>query len=573
MAKYREVIAKLRPGNALPDAPGECWVLARAHEGLAFEYAGAGETAKAIESLYSVAVLTLLFDDPRMRGRALATVADLRESAGDSDEARKDLTTAALAFEAAGDAAEAKALRDRRDGRPSAEGLAVHDVRRTLAQMMSGVAGDAASIAGAAGAAGNVAPAGAADMGTGAGPEGDSDGSPGADDDGVGEGDVLDAESVDADAGETGDPVDWGGVLARVGSGDVSDSPEDGVGADDLLRHLLNSAGEADGPDDGHIRRGAPLLVGMAGDDGFDAPAFADALTLAAKAVAAIGDGGVREEARAELEDGARTVWTAALTTGDEALMAGDAATARDAFEFVLESHSMPVRATSAQQGAAIVGRARAAIGSRDQTDIRESALNGANAVCRLPDAGDRARYGEQLATVLRDVNDATTLRMKLLGRVAENWNQVGDEHSEVRCLLGAALCKAKLQDFKGAHEDFLQLRLRAQELRDMALYSETLLHLGRSWAYAGRPQVAVQCYDAIVDRVTQDDLEDDRARVGYARLLLEKARTLPRIPGIPASAMTAAWSHAVEARDIFADVGAQGLVREANEMIRVLPR
>lgn len=115
MAKYREVIAKLRPGNALPDAPGECWVLARAHEGLAFEYAGAGETAKAIESLYSVAVLTLLFDDPRMRGRALATVADLRESAAE---------TASAAAESATVTATAAAAEARTGPRPETSGAA-----------------------------------------------------------------------------------------------------------------------------------------------------------------------------------------------------------------------------------------------------------------------------------------------------------------------------------------------------------------------------------------------------------------------------------------------------------------
>ena len=36
---------------------------------------------------------------------------------------------------------------------------------------------------------------------------------------------------------------------------------------------------------------------------------------------------------------------------------------------------------------------------------------------------------------------------------------------------------------------------------------------------------------------------------------------------------MEAARAHAVEARDIFAEVGAQGQVRETNQLIGTLPR
>lgn len=552
MAKFREVIAKIRPGTALPEDPGNCSVLARAHEGLAFEYAADGETAKAIESLYSVAVLTLLFDDPRMRGRALAMIADLRESTGDDHESRKDLTTAALAFEAAGDDGEARALRDRRDGRAAPADATVDDVRRELAQMLSGVAGDAVAM--------TEPRAGDRDD---AGPEGTA--APAA----------ATAEPTEpVESVEPTNRLEWDELLSSVETGDVT-----GADAHDLLRRLLDAAGDDAGPDDRVVRRAAPLFIGfhrtndIDDTDDADDDAFAEEVAVAARAVSVIDDPDIRDGAHGEITDRGEAAWTAALTRGDEALMAGDPARARRAYEFVLDSESMPIRATSSQRGAAMVGHLRAAIGAGNLADVRQSALDGANAVCRLPEAGDRARYGEQMATSLRDVNDATTLRMKLLIRVAENWSEVGDERSEVRCLLGAALCKAKLRDFEGAHADFLQLRLRAQELRDMALYSESLLHLGRSWAFAGRPDVAIQCYDAVVEKVTRESLDDDHARVGYARLLLEKARTLVRIPAAPPSAMEAARAHAVEARDIFAEVGAQGHVRETNQLIGTLPR
>ncbi len=510
-AKYREIIAKLRPGPRLPGDPADALALARAHEGLADQYAATGQPVKAIESLYAVAVMSLLVDDPLMRGRAFAKVADLRISAGNYAEARKDLTTAALAFDAAGDAATARELRERRSGRTSATG-------------------------------------GGTGEGGGAGADGDTSANVGA-----------------------GARVDWGKALARVESADVSDAKKGG--ADALLRLLLNSAGQADGPNDDQIRRAAPLLVGMGGAGRFDASAFAADITVAANAVCAIGDLKVQDTTRDELAERSRAVWTSALTTGDEALRVGDAATARDAFQFVLDSRSKTVHATSAQQGAALVGRTRAAVISGDQKDIRASALAGANAVCRLPDAGDRARYGERFAHVLRDVGDATTLRMRLLERVADNWSQVGDEHAAVRCLLEAALCKAKLRDFRGAHEDFQRLSQRAEELGDTALLSESLLHLGRSWTFAGRPEVAVKCYDTLLDKITPDELDDDRARVGYARLLLEKGRTLARIPGASESDLTAARTGVTKARDIFAGLGAQLLVREANETIDQLPR
>ncbi len=510
-AKYREIIAKLRPGPRLPGDPADALALARAHEGLADQYAATGQPVKAIESLYAVAVMSLLVDDPLMRGRAFSKVADLRTSAGNYAEARKDLTTAALAFDAAGDAATARELRERRSGHTSATD-------------------------------------GGAGAGEGAGAGG----------------------GTSANVG-TGSQVDWGKALARVESADVSDAKKDG--ADALLRLLLNSAGQADGPNDDQIRRAAPLLVGMGGAGRFDASAFAADITVAANAVCAIGDLKVQDTTRDELAERSRAVWTSALTTGDEALRAGDAATARDAFQFVLDSRSKTVHATSAQQGAALVGRTRAAVISGDQKDIRASALAGANAVCRLPDAGDRARYGERFAHVLRDVGDATTLRMRLLERVADNWSQVGDEHAAVRCLLEAALCKAKLRDFRGAHEDFQRLSQRAEELGDTALLSESLLHLGRSWTFAGRPEVAVKCYDTLLDKITPDELDDDRARVGYARLLLEKGRTLARIPGASESDLTAARTGVTKARDIFAGLGAQLLVREANETIDQLPR
>ena len=510
-SKYREIIAKLRPGPRLPGDPADALALARAHEGLADQYAATGQPVKAIESLYAVAVMSLLVDDPLMRGRAFAKVADLRISAGNYAEARKDLTTAALAFDAAGDAATARELRERRSGRTSATG-------------------------------------GGTGEGGGAGADGDTSANVGA-----------------------GARVDWGKALARVESADVSDAKKGG--ADALLRLLLNSAGQADGPNDDQIRRAAPLLVGMGGAGRFDASAFAADITVAANAVCAIGDLKVQDTTRDELAERSRAVWTSALTTGDEALRVGDAATARDAFQFVLDSRSKTVHATSAQQGAALVGRTRAAVISGDQKDIRASALAGANAVCRLPDAGDRARYGERFAHVLRDVGDATTLRMRLLERVADNWSQVGDEHAAVRCLLEAALCKAKLRDFRGAHEDFQRLSQRAEELGDTALLSESLLHLGRSWTFAGRPEVAVKCYDTLLDKITPDELDDDRARVGYARLLLEKGRTLARIPGASESDLTAARTGVTKARDIFAGLGAQLLVREANETIDQLPR
>lgn len=515
--KYREIIAKLRPGPRLPGDPADALALARAHEGLADQYAATGQPVKAIESLYAVAVMSLLVDDPLMRGRAFAKVADLRISAGNYAEARKDLTTAALAFDVAGDAATAREIRERRSGRTSATGV-----------------------------------------GTGAGESAEAS-----------DGDDS-SSGANANVG-TGSQVDWGKALARVESADVSDAKKDG--ADALLRLLLNSAGQAHGPDDDQIRRAAPLLVGMGGAGRFDASAFAADITVAANAVCAIGDLKVQDTTRDELAERSRVVWTSALTTGDEALRTGDAATARDAFQFVLDSRSKTVHATSAQQGAALVGRTRAAVISGDQKDIRASALAGANAVCRLPDAEDRARYGEQFAHVLRDVGDATTLRMRLLERVADNWSQVGDEHAAVRCLLETALCKAKLRDFRGAHEDFQRLSQRAEELEDTALLSESLLHLGRSWTFAGRPEVAVKCYDTLLDKITPDELDDDRARVGYARLLLEKGRTLARIPGASESDLTAARTDVTKARDIFAGLGAQLLVREANETIDQLPR
>ena len=516
-AKYREIIAKLRPGPRLPGDPADALALARAHEGLADQYAATGQPVKAIESLYSVAVMSLLVDDPLMRGRALTKVADLRISSGNYAEARKDLTTAALAFDAAGDGATARDLRERRSGRTSATG-----------------------------------------GGTGAGEDAEASGGGGS------------SSGANADVG-TGSQVDWGNALARAESAGVSDAKQDG--ADALLRLLLNSAGQAHGPDDDQIRRAAPLLVGMGGAGRFDASAFAADITVAANAVSTIGDLKVQDTTRDELAERSRAVWTSALTTGDEALRAGDAATARDAFQFVLDSRSKTVHATSAQQGAALVGRTRAAVISGDQKDIRSSALAGANAVCRLPDAGDRARYGERFAHVLRDVGDATTLRMKLLERVADNWSQVGDEHAAVRCLLEAALCKAKLRDFGGAHEDFQRLSQRAEQLEDTALLSESLLHLGRSWNFAGRPEVAVKCYDTLLDKVTPGELDDDRARVGYARLLLEKGRTLARVPGASESELTEARAGVTKARDIFAGLGAQLLVREANETIAQLPR
>lgn len=510
-SKYREIIAKLRPGPRLPGDPADALALARAHEGLADQYAATGEPVKAIESLYAVAVMSLLVDDPLMRGRVFAKVADLRISAGNYAEACKDLTTAALAFDAAGDGATARELRERRSGRTSATG-------------------------------------GGTGEGGGAGADGDTSANVGA-----------------------GARVDWGKAIARVESAGVSDAKKDG--ADALLRLLLDSAGQADGPNDDQIRRAAPLLVGMGGAGRFDASAFASDITVAANAVCAIGDLKVQDTTRDELAERSRVVWTSALNTGDEALRTGDAATARDAFQFVLDSRSKTVHATSAQQGAALVGRTRAAVISGDQKDIRASALAGANAVCRLPDTGDRARYGERFAHVLRDVGDATTLRMRLLERVADNWSQVDNEHAAVRCLLEAALCKAKLRDFRGAHEDFQRLSQRAEELEDTALLSESLLHLGRSWNFAGRPEVAVKCYDTLLDKVTPGELDDDRARVGYARLLLEKGRTLARIPGASESDLTAARTGVTKARDIFAGLGAQLLVREANETIDQLPR
>ncbi|MGV3113378.1 hypothetical protein ACEE18_02000 [Corynebacterium freneyi] len=510
-SKYREIIAKLRPGPRLPGDPADALALARAHEGLADQYAATGEPVKAIESLYAVAVMSLLVDDPLMRGRVFAKVADLRISAGNYAEACKDLTTAALAFDAAGDGATARELRERRSGRTSATG-------------------------------------GGTGEGGGAGADGDTSANVGA-----------------------GARVDWGKAIARVESAGVSDAKKDG--ADALLRLLLNSAGQADGPNDDQIRRAAPLLVGMGGAGRFDASAFASDITVAANAVCAIGDLKVQDTTRDELAERSRVVWTSALNTGDEALRTGDAATARDAFQFVLDSRSKTVHATSAQQGAALVGRTRAAVISGDQKDIRASALAGANAVCRLPDTGDRARYGERFAHVLRDVGDATTLRMRLLERVADNWSQVDNEHAAVRCLLEAALCKAKLRDFRGAHEDFQRLSQRAEELEDTALLSESLLYLGRSWNFAGRPEVSVKCYDTLLDKVTPGELDDDRARVGYARLLLEKGRTLARIPGASESDLTAARTGVTKARDIFAGLGAQLLVREANETIDQLPR
>lgn len=556
-AKYREIIAKLRPGPRLPGDPADALALARAHEGLADQYAAAGEPVKAIESLYAVAVMSLLVDDPLMRGRALTRVADLRISAGNYAEARKDLTTAALAFDAAGDAATARELRERRSGRTSAIGGGAG-------------AGEGAEASGGGGP--NDAPRRRRrladrlmsrtleNLGANGGADAPS-----------GRGDVVDGEVAGTDEGGTGSRVDWGKALARVESADVSDAKKDG--ADALLRLLLNFAGQADGPNDDQIRRAAPLLVGMGGAGRFDASAFAADITVAANAVCAIGDLKVQDTTRDELAERSRVVWTSALTTGDEALRTGDAATARDAFQFVLDSRSKTVHATSAQQGAALVGRTRAAVISGDQKDIRASALAGANAVCRLPDAEDRARYGERFAHVLRDVGDATTLRMRLLERVADNWSQVGNEHAAVRCLLEAALCKAKLRDFRGAHEDFQRLSQRAEELEDTALLSEALLHLGRSWTFAGRPEVALKCYDTLLDKITPDELDDDRARVGYARLLLEKGRTLARIPGASESDLTAARTGVTKAREIFAGLGAQLLVREANETIDQLPR
>ena len=535
--RYRHVIAKIRPSAALPSDIGDCSVLARAHEALAFEYATLDEPAKAVESLYSVAVLSLILDDPGMRGRALAMAADVREAGGEIDEAHKDLTTAALAFEAAGDSGQASRLLARRDGRLEEE---VFDFADAPAQPADSPAPAPAPVL-AESEAEAEAPA------------------PGA------------ASTADED-GDREPPVNWEEVLRRIEAGEVADAEGD-VTSHDVLWMLLETAGDDDGPSDDQLRRAMPLLIDSRPDGDFDAPTLAEDVSLTLYALVKIVDEPTYKAAHGGLADSLEALWSSALNTGNEALESGDLGLAHEAFAFVLESRSLDVPPTSSQQGAAIVGEARVAMAQGDQGVMKDVALASANAVSRLPEVEDRARYGERLAMVLKQMGNATKLRLQLLGRAADSWKQLGDEHSEIRCLLGAALCKASLREYSEAHRDFVELRRRAGELRDVALFSEALLHLGRSWTFAGRPDVAIQCYDSVVERFEKDSLADDRQRVGYARLLLEKSRTLMRMPSALPSADKMARAHALEAREIFAEAGAPNLVKETNEMIRALGR
>lgn len=517
---YRELIAKIRPDSPFPEDIGLCSVLALAHESLAVEHLAADETEDAIESLHSVAVLSLILDDADMRGRALAFIADLHEGAGRPDEMRRELTNAAVAFTAAGRADEAATLLDRRDGKESTH---------------TGVFG--------------AGPESRAD-GTGVGPASVSDGA---------------ADGSDATGGE------WDAV---------ADAAEESGAAEvmDELRAMIDAAGSGGGPSDAQITRAMPLLFGAS-----DAHAQAlfrsnrtenleEDVARAVRAIGAIDDPSLRERAEEGLLERLGNFWEVVYRDGVAALSRHDGKGARTAFSAIVENREADFPPSSDQIGRAYVGLVAEAVARGNELLIKAAALEAANGIDRLPGDVERAVYGEQLAGALSRVDVAVRMRMKLLSAAAVTFRDAYMPTEEIRCLIALALCKVRNREYAAAHDELTELSERARALDEFGLFAEARLNLGRSWAFANRHEMALRCFDEVISGYDVDDLESPADRVRYAALLLEKARMALTLGAASGMSRVQVREIAERARTVFRAEGALSQLTETEAILATLP-
>lgn len=257
--------------------------------------------------------------------------------------------------------------------------------------------------------------------------------------------------------------------------------------------------------------------------------------------------------------------WPGRLALAKRLLREGDPVAAQRICEQAIEADGRRGGPDPVQLGDAHLGLVAARM--RAGLDIREAAIDAANALPHLGPARLRARLSVELARLLAPEQAAWRVRRQLLAAAAEDSAAEGDRAGSVRARLRLAAEKAAAGELAAAHDDFDDLVTEAYRLRDLELYAEAVLHLGRSWARAGRLPEAIAQFDRVLANFALEAIDSPAERLRVGRLLLEKARALAVLdPAATGPGSAAALAR--RARALFREQEEPALVAEADRVL-----
>lgn len=256
--------------------------------------------------------------------------------------------------------------------------------------------------------------------------------------------------------------------------------------------------------------------------------------------------------------------WTDLLARAKRLLHQGDAPESMRICAEVIDADGLPDGPDPTQLGDAHLGLVAARMHAG--LDVREAAIDAANALPHLEPPEVRARQALELAILLAPEQAAWRVRRQLLTDAAGEFEAHGDWTRAVRARLRLASEKAAAGELAAAHDDFDRLVTEAYRLRNLELYAEAVLHLGRSWARAGRLPEAIGQFDRVLAKFPLQGIDSPAERLLYGQLLLEKARVLSLL-GPGAEGAGAARELAGLARELFREHGAPALVEDADRL------
>lgn len=219
--------------------------------------------------------------------------------------------------------------------------------------------------------------------------------------------------------------------------------------------------------------------------------------------------------------------WTAVFDTALENIAAGSVHEADWRFRYLIEAHGFPDGPGDDLIGRCWLGRVQLCLPS--SPTLRNVVVEAANYITSISSPVLRANLASELAGLLNRVPGPERIRKQLLDGAEADFRSVGNEVEVLRCRLAKAMDLAFAGNYREAHDRFTDISARARQVRDLPLYSDALLNLGRSWAFAGRPDGAVDCFDRVLKHFPAQNLHDAREAEAYGKLALERGRVMAK--------------------------------------------
>lgn len=213
--------------------------------------------------------------------------------------------------------------------------------------------------------------------------------------------------------------------------------------------------------------------------------------------------------------------WASVFDSALENIATGAPHEADWRFRYLIEAHGFPDGPEDDLIGRCWLGRVQLCLPS--SPSLRNVVVEAANYITSINSPVLRASLAAELAGLLNQVPGPERIRKQLLDGAEADFRSVGNEVEVLRCRLAKATDLAFAGNYREAHDQFTDISARARQVRDLPLYADALLNLGRSWGFAGRPDGAVDCFDRVLKHFPAQNLHNAQEAESYGKLALER--------------------------------------------------